>query len=165
MMPVVILGVTVGLASFYGAAYLLSLWHEDARSGTTGWPLSRVLAYLAIAGTLASNTLAALTLLRLLDVPNFIEIRDALQPLTFAALVTLDVLFTVLALYLRVVRSTGYITPSERSLLATEASVQMAIAAAREAYTEANHSNNKLAETNRHLAVLTEIVGHKEDKI
>jgi hypothetical protein len=105
MTVVLLISVAIGVVSFGGAAYLLSLWHEDRRSGTTGWPLSRVLAYLAVAGTLASNTLGAVSLLRLLEVPNFLAIRDALQPLTLAAVIVLDLLFTALALYLRVVRA------------------------------------------------------------
>ncbi len=154
---VLVLAVVIGVVSFGGAAYLLSLWHDDRRSGTDGWPLSRVIAYLAIAGTVASNYLAGITLLRLLEVPSFREVQANLTPLTIVAILTLVVLFTILALYLRAVRATGYITPSERSGLATEASVQEAIAAAREAYTEANHANAKLAQ-------LTAIVGGKEDK-
>ena len=105
MNGVLLLGIAIGLASVYGAAYLLSVWHEDRDSGTRGWPLSRVLAYLAIAGTLASNFLSAVSLLRLLNVPDFRAIQLALSPFTLAALLTLDVLFTILALYLRYVRS------------------------------------------------------------
>jgi hypothetical protein len=154
---VIILAVVIGAVSFGGAAFLLSLWHEDQASGTTGWPLSRVIAYLAVAGTLASNLLSFVSVLRLVDVPNFRDIQLALTPLTVTALLVLDVLFTVLALYLRAVRATGYMTPQIRAGLAQESSVQEAIAAAKEAYTEANTVNQKIAR-------LTELVAGKEDK-
>lgn len=105
MNVIYVIGVAIGVASFGGAAYLLSVWHEDQRSGTRGWPLSRVIAYLAIAGTLASNTLGAVTLLRLAGVENFRAMQLALTPLTLTAILTLDALFTILALYLRVIRA------------------------------------------------------------
>jgi hypothetical protein len=107
----VLLGVVIAAASIWGAAYLLSLWHEDrdemlTRAVTPGWPLSRVIGYLAVAACIASNTLASVTVLRLfLDGSDFATIRDALQPLTLAALVYLDIMFTLLAVYLRAVRA------------------------------------------------------------
>ena len=154
---IVILAVTIGVVSFGGAAFLLSVWHEDRAAGARGWPISRVIAYLSIAGTLASNFLSVVAVLRVIEFPNFREIQLALTPMTTVALLTLDVLFVVLALYLRAVRATGYITPSERSGLALETSVQEAIVAAHRAYDEANHVNVKLER-------LTEIVGGKEDR-
>jgi hypothetical protein len=158
MTLIIVIGVVIGVVSFGGAAFLLSLWHEDHATGTRGWPLTRVLAYLAIAGTLASNVLAAVALLRLmLPTSEFIVIRDALQPLTFTALITLLLLFPVLAVYLRAVRSTGYISPAIVPFLATEASVQEAIKEAKAAYHEANDVNVK-------IATLTELVAGKEDK-
>lgn len=113
MTGLVLVGVVIALASIWGAAYLLSLWHEDQRDMIAGghgaswrtWPLSRVVAYLAIVACIASNVLGAVALLRLLDVPNFLAIRDALQPLTLPALVFLDVMFTLLAIYLRILRA------------------------------------------------------------
>lgn len=106
---VLIAAVLIAAASIWGAAYLLSLWHEDrdeqlARGRHPGWPLSRVLAYLAIGATLASTLLGVLTLLRLIAFPSFREIQVALSPLTVTALLYLDVVFTVLAVYLRVIR-------------------------------------------------------------
>lgn len=157
MTPVLVIAVGIGLVSFMAAAFLLSLWHEDQASGTQGWPLSRVLAYLAIVGTLAANLIGAVALLRLADVPNFRELQLALSPMTLGAILILDLLFPVLALYLRAVRATGYISPTVLPLLATEASVQEAIKAAKAAFQEANHVNNK-------IAMLTEALGHKEDK-
>lgn len=157
MNVVLLFAVVVGVVSFGGAAYLLAVWHEDQATGTTGWPLTRVIAYLAVAGTLASNLLSFVSFLRLADVPNFRDIQLALTPLTITALLILDSLFTVLALYLRAVRATGYMTASERSGLAQESSVQQAIAAAHAAYEEANTVNNKIAQ-------LTELVAGKEDK-
>ena len=110
MNALVLLGIAIALASIWGSAYLLSLWHEDrdeqrSRGVNPGWPISRVVAYLAIAACIASNTLAGVTVLRLLNVPDFAAIRDALQPLTLTALVYLDVVFVILAVYLRVVRA------------------------------------------------------------
>lgn len=164
MTLVLFLALAIGLASVGGAAYLLALWHEDRDTGTTGWPLTRVLAYLAIAGTLASNFLGFLSLLRLVEFPNFRDIQLALSPFSLVALLTLDVLFTLLALYLRAVRMTGYMTPQVRAGLATEASVQEAIALTKiaaakseEAIEIGNHSREALMR-------LTEIVGGKEDK-
>ncbi len=119
MSLILFVGTVIGLASLYGAAYLLSLWHEDRaerRAGNEvaiahgapdpgdGWPLSRVLAYLAIASTLASNYLLIPTALRLVDFPNFRDIVALLTPFTIAALIVLDCLFTILALYLRAIR-------------------------------------------------------------
>ena len=164
MTGTVLLATVIGGVSLYGAAYLLALWHEDRAAGTNGWPLSRVVAYLAVVGTIGSNYLAGLTYIRLLDVPNWQAIQVALTPLTFAFIVALILLFPALALYLRAVRATGYMTPSERAGLATEASVQEVIALTKaatakvaEALDVANHSNEKLIR-------LTEIVGGKEDK-
>ena len=156
MTPVLLLFVLIGLVSFGGAAYLLTVWHEDRASGTRGWPLTRVVAYLAIAGTLASNHLAGLTVLRLSGNPRYPEVVAALTPMTIVALLVLLALFPILAAYLRVVRATGYMTASERSGLATEASVREAISAARDAYHEANTVNQK-------IATLTEALGHKQD--
>lgn len=100
-------GLAIALTSIWGAAYLLRVWHEDAAAmraaGTwQSWPFSRVLAYVAIACTLASNYLVLPTLLRLLGFPLA---QAALTPITVAALVTLDVAFVVIAIYLRIVRS------------------------------------------------------------
>lgn len=164
MSGVLLLALVIGLGSFYGAAYLLSLWHDDRATGTTGWPLSRVLAYLAIAGTLASNLLSAVSVLRLANVSDFRDIQLALTPLTLTALLVLDAIPTVLALYLRAVRATGYMTPQIRAGLATEASVQDAIAAAKEAYHEANTVNNKIADLHAEVIQLTTSVAGKEDK-
>jgi hypothetical protein len=144
-------------ASIWAAAYLLSLWREDRNSGTDGWPVSRIIAYLAIGSTVAASLLAALTGLRLADVPNYREIQLSLTPFSVTAVLYLMIVFTVLAVYLRAVRATGYMSPSERSGFATEASVQEAIVAAKAAYTEANHVNNKIAD-------LTALVAGKEDK-
>lgn len=157
MTVVLLLILAISLVSLYGAAYLLALWHEDRASGTTGWPLSRIIAYLAVTGTIASNWLAGLTLIRLANIPNYRDLQVTLTPLTLIAIVLLLSLFPILATYLRVVRAMGYITPKERAGLATEASVQEAIAAAKDAFLEANHANHK-------IAVLTEALGHKEDK-
>lgn len=112
-MTLVVIGIAIALASIWGAAYLLSLWHEDQRDMQARgvkvtirtWTVSRVLADLSVAACISSNILAAVTFLRLLNVPNFIEIRDALQPLTLPALVFLDLAFVILALYLRAVRA------------------------------------------------------------
>lgn len=157
MTIVLLLVLAIGAVSLWGAAYLMSVWHEDRQMGTTGWPLSRILAYLAIVGTIASNWLAGLTLIRLANVPNYRDIQVALTPLTLIAIILLLSLFPILASYLRVIRATGYMSQSERSGLAKESSVQEAIAAARDAFVEANHANVK-------IATLTEALGHKEDK-
>lgn len=143
MTPILIFAIVVGAVSLGGAAFLLSLWHEDRASGTRGWPLSRVLAYLAIAGTIAANVLGVVSFLRLLDVPNFREIQVALTPFTVVALLVLDLLFPVLALYLRAVRAASYLVTTDMHLLAREASVQA------------------LADK---LAALTELVAGKADK-
>lgn len=110
---IVLIGIAIAFASIWGAAYLLSLWHEDRRDLiATGhhvslrtWPVSRVIAYLAVGACIASNVLAAVTSLRLIAVPNFLAIRDALNPLTLPALVYLDLVFVILAVYLRLVRA------------------------------------------------------------
>lgn len=113
MSALVLLGLAIAVASIWGAAYLLSLWHEDRADMLSSgqsvtwqtWTVSRVIAYLAIVACIASNTLAAVATLRLLDAPDFLAIRDALQPLTLPALIYLDLVFTLLAIYLRVVRA------------------------------------------------------------
>ena len=159
---VLILAVVLAVVSFYGAAYLLSVWHEDKRSGTDGWPLSRVLAYLAIVGTLAANWLAGLTLIRLAEVPGYRDIQIALTPLTIIVILALDLLFPVLALYLRVIRASGYMTPSERSGLA--ALVQEDIDLTRQGIQHAKAAYEVANSVNEKIATLTEIVGGKEDK-
>lgn len=109
---VLVLGVLIALGSFGGSAYLLALWHEDAgllrASGTRVswriWPFSRVLAYLSIGSTLASNLLAFGALIRIANVANYHEIQIALTPLTLIALLFLDSVFLVIAAYLRLIR-------------------------------------------------------------
>lgn len=111
MNGVILLGFAIALASIWGAAYLLRIWHEDAtdmkRHGEAvtflrTWPFSRVLAYVAIACMLASNFLLVPTALRLAGRP---DLQVALTPFTLTSLIVLDVAFVVIALYLRVVRS------------------------------------------------------------
>lgn len=111
---------TIAILSIGGSAYLLWIWHEDARSMKVGggavsawrtWPFSRVLAYVAIGAMLSSNYLFVSTILRLLDVPNYREIQLALTPLTLAALLFLDMAFLIIALYLRVIRGRGERVP------------------------------------------------------
>lgn len=104
------LGIVIAAASIWGAAYLLKVWHDDrterrAEGKPDGWPFSRVLAYVAICCTLASNYLVVPTALRLLGIPNFRDIQVALTPFTLTALLVLDVAFVVIALYLRLVRA------------------------------------------------------------
>lgn len=114
MNGVVVFGLAIAIASIWGAAYLLRIWHEDRddmiRAGQSvtflrTWPFSRVLAYVAIACTLASNTVAIPLTLRLVNFPNFREIGIALTPFTVTSLLVLDVAFVVIAIYLRIVRS------------------------------------------------------------
>lgn len=112
MNGLVILGLGIAVASIWGAAYLLSLWHEDQHDMIAQgqkvtwrtWPVTRVIASLAIGACLASNVLGTVALLRLQGTPNFLAIRDALQPLTLPALVFLDVMFVLLAGYLKFIR-------------------------------------------------------------
>lgn len=164
MSLVLLFAIAIGFVSFWGAAYLLKVWHEDRDTGTTGWPFSRVLAYLAIAGALASNLLGAVSLLRLVDFPNFREIQLALTPLTISALVILLLLFPTLAIYLRAVRATGYMTSQARTLLAQETSVQEVIALTKEGIGHAEAAYHEANTVNQKIATLTELVASKEDK-
>lgn len=108
MTVAVLIGAIIAAGSVWGAAYLLSLWHEDARSlrrvSWRTWPFSRVLAYVSIACTLASNYLIVPSALRLLSVEGFHDIVAALTPFTIIAIIVLDVAFVVIAIYLRVIR-------------------------------------------------------------
>lgn len=113
-------GLVIAVVSIWGAAYLLSVWHEDRADMISKgesvtllrtWPFSRVLAYVAIACMLASNYLTWPTTLRLIEFPNYREIQTALTPFTLTALLVLDVAFVVIALYLRVIRGRGVRVP------------------------------------------------------
>lgn len=105
------IGIAIALASIWGAAYLLKLWHEDAAllrqqgvdvTHLRTWPFSRVLAYVAVACTLASNFLIVPTVLRFTGVINATIV---LAPLSITAFLVLDISFVVIAAYLRIVRS------------------------------------------------------------
>lgn len=108
MSVVLLIAVAAAAISIWGAAYLMSLWHDDrdellARRPPVepGWPFSRVLAYLGIVATLSSNLVGAVALLRLLEVPSFRDAQLALTPFTLASLLYLDLVFPLIALYLR----------------------------------------------------------------
>lgn len=110
------LGLVLGLASLAGAGYLLSLWHEDQRDlmargeyhGIRTWTVARVLAYVAVVVTVASNYLGFLTFGRILGFTfaglTFDQIRSLLTPFTLGSLIILDSAFTVLAAYLWIIR-------------------------------------------------------------
>lgn len=113
---IAILGLGLGLASLAGAGYLLSLWHEDQRDlmargqyhGLRTWTVARVLAYVALVTTVASNYLGFLTFGRLLGLTfqglSFDQIRTLLTPFTLGSLIVLDSAFTVIAAYLWIIR-------------------------------------------------------------
>jgi len=113
----VLIAGSIAVLSIGGSAYLLSLWHEDARaikasggvvSNLRTWPFSRVLAYVGIGCTLSSNYLLVPTTLRLIGIANFREVQVALTPLTLAALLFLDMSFLIIALYLRLIRGRSH---------------------------------------------------------
>ena len=121
MNGVLFLAIAVAIASIWGAAFLLRIWHEDRDDLQAAhvkdpkanppvrflrtWPFSRVLAYVAVLACLASNTVGLPLILRLIEFPNFREIGLALTPFTITSLLWLDVAFVVIAIYLRIVRS------------------------------------------------------------
>lgn len=113
MNGVLLLAIGIAIVSIWGAAYLLSVWHDDRAdllrrghevSTFRTWPFSRVLAYVSIACMLSSTYLGTLTVLRLIGLPEQEEIRVALTPFTLAALLVLDVAFVIIAAYLRFLR-------------------------------------------------------------
>lgn len=113
MNGLVVIGLAIALASIWGSAYLLSLWHEDQRDmiahgqpvSLRTWPVSRVIADLAVGACISANVLGFVTILRLGAFPGFVAIRDALLPLVVPSLVYLDLAFVILAAYLRIVRA------------------------------------------------------------